>query len=207
MQELIDRLRGALAEARPRARGAEPSRRRWRTSACSTRRSRSGRSRIRSWPRPRCSCSMPDAATLLVASFHAGARCAQSRCPSSSTARTTTSARPLRRWSWRRRCAASTGGARARSASRLSSLPVAVARRPARPRAPSCVEIDELVVAARRVKLPVELAAIRRASQLSDVVQSAVKELAQPGRQRGRGRGARAGRHGARRSGGACRRS
>ena len=36
-------------------------------------------------------------------------------------------------------------------------------------------------MAARRIKLPVELDAIRRASHLSDVVQAAVKELAQPG--------------------------
>ena len=34
---------------------------------------------------------------------------------------------------------------------------------------------------ARRIKLPVELEAIRRASRLSDLVQSAVKDLAEPG--------------------------
>ena len=42
-------------------------------------------------------------------------------------------------------------------------------------------EIDELVVRARRIKLPVEMDAIRRASRLSDVVQGAVKELVEPG--------------------------
>jgi Xaa-Pro dipeptidase len=41
--------------------------------------------------------------------------------------------------------------------------------------------VDELVVAARRIKLPVELDAIGRASQLSDIVQATVKQLAQPG--------------------------
>jgi Xaa-Pro dipeptidase len=43
------------------------------------------------------------------------------------------------------------------------------------------VAVDELVVEARRVKLPDEIEAIRRASRMADVVQQAVKEAAQPG--------------------------
>lgn len=43
------------------------------------------------------------------------------------------------------------------------------------------VAIDDVVVAARRVKLPVELEAIRRASRLADIVQQAVKDHAAPG--------------------------
>jgi len=43
------------------------------------------------------------------------------------------------------------------------------------------VPIDELVIAARRRKLPVEIEAIRRASELADVVQSAVREHAAAG--------------------------
>ena len=73
-----------------------------------------------------------------------------------------------------------------------SSLPVAVAD-VLRTDGSELVPVDELVVAARRVKLPVELDAIRRASHLSDVVQAAVKELAQPGHERGRGRRAGSG--------------
>jgi len=61
-----------------------------------------------------------------------------------------------------------------------SSLPTAVAD-VLRAQGGVLMPIDDLVVAARRIKLPVELDAIRRASHLSDVVQAAVKELAQPG--------------------------
>ena len=61
-----------------------------------------------------------------------------------------------------------------------SSLPTAVAD-VLRAQGGVLVPVDDLVVAARRIKLPVELDAIRRASHLSDVVQAAVKELAQPG--------------------------
>jgi Xaa-Pro aminopeptidase len=43
------------------------------------------------------------------------------------------------------------------------------------------VAVDELVIEARRRKLPVEIEAIRRASELADVVQQAVKENAEPG--------------------------
>ena len=43
------------------------------------------------------------------------------------------------------------------------------------------VPIDELVIAARRRKLPIEIEAIRRASELADVVQSAVREHAAAG--------------------------
>jgi Xaa-Pro dipeptidase len=61
-----------------------------------------------------------------------------------------------------------------------SSLPLAVADA-LRGHGAELVPVDELVIAARRIKLPVELDAIRRASRLSDVLQRAVKELAQPG--------------------------
>jgi Xaa-Pro dipeptidase len=43
------------------------------------------------------------------------------------------------------------------------------------------VPIDDLVVTARRRKLPVEVAAIRRAGELADIVQSTVRELAVAG--------------------------
>jgi len=61
-----------------------------------------------------------------------------------------------------------------------SSLPVAVAD-VLRLDGSELVPIDELVIAARKTKLPIEIDAIRRASHLSDIVQRAVKELAQPG--------------------------
>ena len=43
------------------------------------------------------------------------------------------------------------------------------------------VAVDDLVVAARRRKLPVEIEAIRRASRLADIVQAEVKARAAPG--------------------------
>jgi Xaa-Pro dipeptidase len=43
------------------------------------------------------------------------------------------------------------------------------------------VAVDEVVVEARRRKLPVEIEAIRRASGLADVVQQAVRDNAEPG--------------------------
>jgi Xaa-Pro aminopeptidase len=43
------------------------------------------------------------------------------------------------------------------------------------------VDVDDLVVSARRIKLPDEIEAIRRASHLADVVQQAVKDRAEPG--------------------------
>src|SRR5262249_5650459 len=44
------------------------------------------------------------------------------------------------------------------------------------------VAVDDLVVDVRRVKLPSEIEAIRRASKLADVVQQAVKDGSEPGR-------------------------
>jgi Xaa-Pro dipeptidase len=61
-----------------------------------------------------------------------------------------------------------------------SSLPVAVAD-VLRAEGAELTEIDDLVVRARRIKRPVELEAIRRASRLSDIVQASVKGLAHPG--------------------------
>ncbi|HEY3612758.1 MAG TPA: Xaa-Pro peptidase family protein [Gaiellales bacterium] len=61
-----------------------------------------------------------------------------------------------------------------------SSLPLAAAEA-LRAQGAELVAIDELVIAARRCKRPLEIEAIRRASRLSDVIQGAVKELAQPG--------------------------
>jgi Xaa-Pro aminopeptidase len=43
------------------------------------------------------------------------------------------------------------------------------------------VWVDDLVVHAERVKQPIEIAAIRKACQLADTLQQAVKDLAQPG--------------------------
>ena len=124
MEALIDRLRAALAEAGSSGRcSATP--RRWRISACSIHPPRSGRSRIRSSPRPRCSSSMPTTRRCWSrASTPRTPRAAP--CPSSSTARTTTSGRPHPRSSWRRRSRGLAGGP-GQIGVEASSLPVAVA--------------------------------------------------------------------------------
>ena len=59
-------------------------------------------------------------------------------------------------------------------------LPLRVAKL-LRRRGAEPVAVDRLVVGARRIKLPVEVEAIRRASRLADVVQPAVKDNARPG--------------------------
>ena len=120
----------------------------------------------------------PDDATLLVASFHAG-----------HAARSPVPVEQYRSYDYERAPAPAAeleaalrvlAGGPGEIAVEASHLPVAVADL-LRAEGAELARVDELVVAARRVKLPVELAAIRRASHLSDVVQSAVKELAQPG--------------------------
>ncbi|MDQ3890165.1 MAG: Xaa-Pro peptidase family protein [Actinomycetota bacterium] len=68
----------------------------------------------------------------------------------------------------------------ARSGIEARSLPVRVADL-LRERGAELVPVDELVVAVRRRKLPVEVEAVRRASRLADVVQQAVKDEARPG--------------------------
>ncbi|HET6173685.1 MAG TPA: Xaa-Pro peptidase family protein [Gaiellales bacterium] len=119
-----------------------------------------------------------DEATLLVASFHA-AHAARSPVP----------VEQYRSYDWQSAPAPEveleaalrevTGGP-GRIGVETASLPVGVAE-VLRAEGAELVEVDELVVRARRIKLPLEIAAIRRASRLSDIVQSAVKELAHPG--------------------------
>ena len=177
MVELFDRLRGALAEAgleravlsHPETLGQlclfDPS--------------------VEEWPvanpfvtSPALLILGPDSATLLVASFYA-----------SHAARSPVPVEQYRSYDYE--CAPDPAGELTRALAGLaggpgpigveaSSLPTAVAD-VLRAAGGVLVPVDDLVVAARRIKLPVELAAIRRASHLSDVVQSAVKELAQRG--------------------------
>jgi Xaa-Pro dipeptidase len=177
MQELIDRLRGALAEAGvERAVLSHPE-----TLAhlCLFDPS------VEEWPvanpfvaSPALLVLAPGAATLLVASFHA-AHAARSPVP----------VEQYRSYDYERAPAPAAelqaalrglNGGPGRIGVEASSLPVAVAD-VLRAGGAELIPVDELVVAARRVKLPLELEAIRRASHLSDVVQRAVKELAQPG--------------------------
>jgi len=119
-----------------------------------------------------------DSATLLVASFHA-AHAARSPVP----------VEQYRSYDYERAPAPEVeleaairglAGGPGRIGVEVSSLPVAVAD-VLRAEGAELVEIDQLVVRARRIKLPVEIEAIRRASRLSDLVQSAVKDLAEPG--------------------------
>jgi Xaa-Pro aminopeptidase len=177
MQELIDRLRGALAEARiERAVLSHPE---TLAQLCLFDPS------VEEWPvanpfvaSPALLVLGPAEATLLVASFYA-----------SHAARSPVPVAQYRSYDYERAPAPAaelehalgelTGGAGPIGVEG-SSLPVAVAD-VLRARGAELTRIDELVVAARRIKLPVELDAIRRASHLSDVVQAAVKELAQPG--------------------------
>ena len=119
-----------------------------------------------------------DDATLLIASFHA-AHAARSPVP----------VEQYRSYDYQRAPAPEVeleaalrglAGGPGRIGIESSSLPVAVAD-VLRAEGAELIEVDELVVRARRTKLPVELEAIRRASRLADLVQSAVKELAEPG--------------------------
>jgi Xaa-Pro aminopeptidase len=119
-----------------------------------------------------------DDATLLVASFHA-AHASRSPVP----------VEQYRSYDWERAPApevelesalrALAGGPGAIGVE-TAALPVALAD-VLRAEGAELIEVDELVVRSRRIKLPVELEAIRRASRLSDLVQSAVKQLAEPG--------------------------
>jgi Xaa-Pro dipeptidase len=177
MQELIDRLRGALAEAGlQRAVLSHPE-----TLAhlCLFDPS------VEEWPvanpfvaSPALLVLAPDAATLLVASFHAG-HAARSPVPVVEYRSYDFERPPDPAGELTRALGQLTAGAAAIGVE-ASSLPTAVAD-VLRAQGGVLVPVDELVVTARRIKAPVELQAIRRASRLSDVVQSAVKELAHPG--------------------------
>jgi Xaa-Pro aminopeptidase len=121
----------------------------------------------------------PQAATLVVASFHA-AHAAASPFP----------AVPYRSYDYERQpdpageleqTLASVLGAPGRIAIEAGSLPLAPADA-LRARGFELVPSDELVLAARRIKGPDEIEAIRRASRLADVVQQAIKDEAAPGR-------------------------
>jgi Xaa-Pro dipeptidase len=177
MQELIDRLRGALAEAGlERAVLSHPE-----TLAhlCLF------DPAVEEWPAanpfvasPALLVLGPGEATLLVASFHA-AHAARSPVP----------VVPYRSYDYEVAPAPvaelaaalqALAGEPGRVGVEASSLPVAVADT-LRAAGAELVPVDELVVAARRIKLPAEIETIRRASHLSDVLQQAVKELAQPG--------------------------
>ena len=177
MEELIDRLRAALAEAGlERAVLSHPE-----TLAhlCLFDPS------VEEWPvanpfvaSPALLVLEPDEATLLVASFHA-AHAARSPVPVEQYRSYDYERAPAPAGELRPRCAA-WRAAPGRSASRRrrcrSRSPTSCGRR-----APSSSRSTSSSCAARRIKLPVELDAIRRASHLSDLVQSAVKELAEPG--------------------------
>jgi Xaa-Pro aminopeptidase len=177
MQELIDRLREALAEAgHERAVLSHPE-----TLAhlCLF------DPAPEEWPvanpfvaSPALLVLEPGGATLLVASFHAG-HAARSPVPVEQYRSYDYERAPAPAAELEAALRALTGGP-GEIAVEASHLPVAVADL-LRAEGAELTPVDELVVAARRVKLPVELAAIRRASHLSDVVQGAVKELAQSG--------------------------
>ena len=177
MQELIDRLRAALAAAgleravlsHPETLAQlclfDPSPEEWPVANPFV-------------PSPALLVLGPDTETLIVASFHA-AHAERSPVP----------VEQYRSYDFQEAPApaaelAAALGAVAFGAGRVgveaSSLPLAAAEA-LRAQGAELVPVDELVVSARRIKLPVEIEAIRRASRLSDVVQGAVKELAQPG--------------------------
>jgi Xaa-Pro dipeptidase len=177
MEELIDRLRGALAETGlERAVLSHPE-----TLAhlCLF------DPAVEEWPVANPFVASPallvldgDDATLLIASFLA-AHAARSPVP----------VEQYRPYDYERAPAPEVeleaalrglAGGPGRIGIESSSLPVAVAD-VLRAEGAELIEVDELVVRARRIKLPVELDAIRRASRLADLVQSAVKELAEPG--------------------------
>jgi Xaa-Pro aminopeptidase len=177
MRELIDRLRAALAETGlERAVLSHPE-----TLAhlCLFDPS------VEEWPvanpfvaSPALLVLEPDEATLLVASFHA-AHAARSPVPVEQYRSYDYEHMPAPEVELEAALRGLTGGP-GRIGVESSSLPVAVAD-VLRAEDAELIAIDELVVAARRVKLPIELDAIRRASHLSDLVQASVKQLAQPG--------------------------
>jgi Xaa-Pro dipeptidase len=177
MQELIDRLRAALAEAGlERAVLSHPE---TLAQLCLFDPS------PEDWPvanpfvaSPALLVLEPDAATLLIASFHAG-HAARSPVPVEQYRSYDYEQAPAPAVELEAALRALIGGPGSIGIE-ASWLPVAVAD-VLRADDSALVPVDELVVAARRIKLPVELDAIRRASHLSDVVQTAVKELAQPG--------------------------
>jgi Xaa-Pro aminopeptidase len=177
MGELIDRLRGALAEAGLRR--AVLSHPETLAHLCLFDPS------VEEWPvanpfvaSPALLVLGPGDATLLVASFHA-AHAARSPVPVEQYRSYDFERAPDPAGELTQALSGLTGGPGAIGVE-ASSLPNAVGD-VLRSQGGMLVPVDELVVAARRVKLPVEIEAIRRASQLSDVVQRAVKELAHPG--------------------------
>jgi Xaa-Pro aminopeptidase len=177
MQELIDRLRGALAEA-----GLERavlSHTETLASLCLFDPS------PEEWPvanpfvaSPALLVLGPDSATLLVASFFA-VHAARSPVPVAHYRSYDYEREPDPAGELTQALRELVGEAGPLGVE-ASSLPVAVAD-VLRAEGGVLVAIDELVIDARRIKLPVELEAIRRASRLSDVAQAAVKELARPG--------------------------
>ena len=177
MQELIDRLRGALAEAGlERAVLSHPE---TLAQLCLFDPS------PEEWPvanpfvaSPALLFVEPDGATLLIASFHA-AHAARSPVPVEQYRSYDFERAPDPAGELARAIGGLMGGP-GRIGVEASTLPVAVAD-VLRAGGAVLVPVDELVVGCRRIKLPVELDAIRRASHLCDVAQAAVKQLAQPG--------------------------
>ncbi|MDX6542092.1 MAG: Xaa-Pro dipeptidase [Gaiellales bacterium] len=177
MYELIDRLRAALAETGvERAVLSHPE---TLSHLCLFDPS------VEEWPvanpfvaSPALLVLEPDEATLLVASFHA-AHAARSPVPVEQYRSYDFLEAPAPQVELEAALRGLTGGP-GRIGVEASSLPMAVAD-VLRADDAELIPVDEVVVAARRVKLPAELTAIRRASHLSDSVQAAVKELAQPG--------------------------
>jgi Xaa-Pro aminopeptidase len=177
MQELIDRLRGALAEAGlERAVLSHPE---TLAQLCLFDPS------VEEWPVANPFAPSPallvlgaDKSTLLVASFHA-AHAARSPVPIEQYRSYDFQEPPAPARELAVALVALAFGP-GRVGVEASSLPLAAADA-LRAQGAELVPVDELVIAARRIKLPAELAAIRRASHLSDVLQQAVKELAQPG--------------------------
>jgi Xaa-Pro dipeptidase len=177
MNELIDRLRAALEEAGlERAVLSHPE-----TLAhlCLFDPS------VEEWPVANPFVASPallvldgDDATLLVASFHAG-HASRSPVPVEQYRSYDYESLPAPEVELEAALRGLAGGPGAVGVEG-SSLPVAVADA-LRAAGAELTEIDDLVVRARRVKRPVELEAIRRASRLSDIVQASVKELAHPG--------------------------
>ena len=177
MEALIDRLRAALAEAGlERAVLSHPE-----TLAhlCLFDPS------VEEWPVANPFVASPallildaDDATLLVASFHA-AHAARSPVPVEQYRSYDYESAPAPEVELEAALRGLAGGP-GQVGVEAASLPPGVADA-LRAEGAELMEIDELVVRSRRIKLPVEVDAIRRASRLSDVVQGAVKELVEPG--------------------------